>query len=89
MPLDAPGLESVKHLSAAPSSSAPRLAARLFIVMGEILLMIVIGVGLLTAAGWVVQPLRGEFWMCWPIWNVSRCELADRPPVHLYSRDLP
>jgi hypothetical protein len=66
--------KTVSHLPTAPSSSASRLAAKLFTVMGEILLMIVIGVGFLTVADWALDKGR---------------VVHSQPPVHLHSRDLP
>jgi hypothetical protein len=50
--------KTVTHLPAAPPP-APQLATQLFTVTAEIFVVIVIGVGLLTVAGWLLDRERG------------------------------
>jgi hypothetical protein len=65
--------KTVTHLPAAPPP-APQLATQLFTVTAEIFVVIVIGVGLLTVAGWLLDRERGVY---------------SQPPVHLHFRDIP
>jgi hypothetical protein len=73
--------------------AAPRLAAQLFTVMGELVMVAVSIVGIVTIVGWIAAgaelrsksaptrpPRPPEWMMCWNERRGEWCVPADRPP---------
>jgi len=95
--------KTVTHLPApAPPAPAPRLLAQLLVVLGELVVVGVFLLGLLTAGAWLLAGLDvyarmarpdrppGQWIHCWTDrrYGGEMCEPAERPPVRPhYARD--